>query len=270
VLRGYEPVATVDRSVDFPAEMSGMPHPRLLTASIAAALVCGLSSGLGCGLAYRPYYDPGGSGASIDEFTYWSDPHTPQTVELIDLRTGETLFAMDIPPRQQLVMKFVKNHGEETAWMPDLLKWELMPRGTKRGQLDNSMPVPPSFSRRLDVSVRDTPEMPDAPRYPQAAQASQPRGVQTDGAANQAVPYETAPVRPEPMREAPHQLEPAPQTPAQSTPAEPSADQPVSDQPTSDEPLIDLPDDPAPQRPAPTPGTSGQGTPGQMTPVAPR
>ena len=247
-----------------------MPHPRLLTASIAAALVCGMSSGLGCGLAYRPYYDPGGSGASIDEFTYWSDPHTPQTVELIDLRTGETLFAVDIPPRQQLVVKFVKNHGEETAWMPDLMKWELMPRGTKRGQLDNSMPVPPSFSRRLDVSLRDTPEMPDAPRYPQAVEANQGWNMRANDQANQAVPYESAPARPEPMHEAPQQREPAPKAPAQPTPAEPTSDQPVSeepvtDEPISDEPLIDLPEDPAPQRPAPT-----QGTPGQMTPVVPR
>lgn len=218
----------------------------LRSALILAAMVGGLWAAPGCGVAYRPYYDPGGSGASIDEFTYWSEPHMPQTVELIDLRTGETLFAVDIPPRQQLVVKFVKNHSEKDSWMPDLMKWELMPRGTKRGKLDNSIPVPPSFSRRLDVSLRETPEMPDAPRYSQPAPAAQ-----------QPVDWTSPEPTQQPM------TEPANQSPAPVEPMEPAAEPTSEPQPvepmSEPDPIIDLPEDQP---------TSTQ--PGQMTPVRPQ
>ncbi len=214
----------------------------LRSALVLATLTSGLSIVPACGVAYRPYYDPGGSGVSIDEFTYWSEPHMPQTVELLDLRTGETLFAVDIPPRQQLVVKFVDNHSEKDAWMPDLMKWELMPRGTKRGKLDNSMPVPPSFSRRLDVAIRETPEQPNIDRY------DEPKPAYVAPAANAWEPAEPA-------------IEPAmkPAVAPMTEPAVEPANEPIEPAvvPMSDpEPLIDLPDDPAPAS-----------EPGQMTPV---
>ena len=194
---------------------------RLRSGLILAALVSATAMP-GCGVAYRNWYDPGGSGASIDEFTYWSEPHMPQSVELIDLRTGETLFAVDIPPRQQLVVKFVVDHGEEDAWMPDLMKWELMPRGTKRGQLDNSMPVPPSFSRRLDVALRNTPEQPPAQRYTQTP---------------------TEPAMPTPASDLAPVSPPAPANePEQMTPPEMTS--PAMTEPESRDPAVDLPPEP--------------------------
>ncbi len=208
-----------------------------LRSTLLLATLASITAMPGCGVAYRNWYDPGGSGASIDEFTYWSEPHMPQSVELIDLRTGETLFAVDIPPRQQLVVKFVRDHGEEDAWMPDLMKWELMPRGTKRGQLDNSMPVPPSYSRRLDVALRNTPEQPQAERYTQQMPAQ--------------------PATPRPAAE----LEPASTQPSSDVAEQMTAPEPAMDMPP--EPVIELPDDqPATGRPQ----QSGQ-QPGQMTPV---
>lgn len=204
----------------------------LRTASCVVALAGCLVLIPACGVAYRPYYDPGGSGASIDEFTYLSEPHMPQSVSLVDLRTGETLFSVDIPPRQQLVVKFVKNHeAAADAWMPETMKWGLMPRGTKRGHLTNSMAVPPAYSRRLDLYGRDVPELPDAPRV----------SDRLSGESEYAEPL------PPPMP-APQRSEPAPQ-PAQ--PAQPPQPAPAADP----EPVIDLPDEPR------------QAPPGQMTPV---
>lgn len=237
-----------------------MRHP-VRSAFLLAALVGGLWIVPGC-TGYRHAYDPGGSGASRDMFTYWSEPHMPQTVELIDLRTGETLFAVDIPPRQQLVVKFKKNHSEKDAWMPDIMKWDLMPRGDKYSKLDNSMPVPPSFSRRLDVSLRDIPEMPDAPRYGGEMPMESPAAEHNDWvtpapspAADPAEPGAPAPAAsPTPMTEIP-QSEP-------TTPVVPMSE-PVEAPPTPEEtpePVIDLPDEPT----APSSST------GQMTPVHPR
>ncbi len=227
----------------------------------------------GC-TGYRRAYDPGGSGASRDMFTYWSEPHMPQTVELIDLRTGETLFAVDIPPRQQLVVKFKKNHSEKDAWMPDVMKWDLMPRGNKLGKLDNSMPVPPSFSRRLDVSLREIPEMPDAPRYGGEMPMESPAAEHNDWV-TPAAPMTDAPMTDTPTNEMPASepmsVEPmTPVTPvapvvpmsepveAPPTP-EPETPEPVAPE-EAPEPMIDLPDEPM------APSTS----PGRMTPVNPR
>lgn len=197
-------------------------------------------------------------------FTYWSEPHMPQTVELIDLRTGETLFAVDIPPRQQLVVKFKKNHNQKDEWMPDIMKWDLMPRGNKFGKLDNSMPVPPSFSRRLDVSLRDIPEMPDVPRYSDdqvPVDMEMPAAEHNDWvtpASDQ--PVAPAAGQPTPMTELPAS-EPTPVVPM-SEPAPKPQEVPAAPEPAP-EPLIDLPDDPASND---HPSTQS----GQMTPVTPR
>lgn len=126
--------------------------PFLLTLA-AAFLVAG-----GCGLAYRPYYDEGGSGASIDEFTYVSRPHSPKTVTLVDTRTGETLWTTDVPVGKQLVIRFYKDEAPDNAYTPDMMRWGVFEAGQRWGRKGNEMLVPPTHSRRIDLDVRPEPE----------------------------------------------------------------------------------------------------------------
>lgn len=139
-------------------------HPRMVLAAIAAAGSLATSGCIG--------YKPGGNMASDDLFTYWSTPHMPQTVTLIDTRTGEKMWTYEIPVGQQLVMRF---YGDTTpgANLTDTMRWEVMDVGDKFGSLDNILPVPGRFARRVDVEVRPTPEQ--APETTSATAADSPK-----------------------------------------------------------------------------------------------
>ncbi len=129
----------------------------LLAVLLTAAFV---GAGIGCGVAYRPYFDPGGSGAAIDEYTYVSEPYTPQTITVVDTRTGEAVFAMDVPVGQQLVINFDDKRIQSEEWMSGVMRWRLMPAGHMYGRLTNRISVPPPSSRRVDVTLRAYPEFP--------------------------------------------------------------------------------------------------------------
>ncbi len=129
----------------------------LLAGLLAAAFV---GAGVGCGIAYRPYFDPGGSGAAIDEYTYVSEPYSPQTITVVDTRTGESVFAMDVPVGQQLVINFDDKRVQSEEWMSGVMRWRLMPAGQRYGRLTNRISVPPPSSRRVDVTLRAYPEFP--------------------------------------------------------------------------------------------------------------
>lgn len=105
----------------------------------------------GCG------YAPGGQGRSNDTFTYYSTPHEPKTLTLIDTRTGERLWSCEVPVGQQLVVRFRNLTWSENTGK-DEMRWELMKLGTEWGQLNNSIACPPASSRRLEMTVRAGPE----------------------------------------------------------------------------------------------------------------
>lgn len=131
-----------------------------LALACGAGLVLAASTG-GCGLAYRAGWNPGGSGVSTDKYTYVSEPWEPKTVELVDTRTGETLWSVDVPVGQQLAMRFYRDREKDDAYTPDLMRWDLMKAGTRFRRLENAMPVPPRNSRRIDMSLRPAPEFPE-------------------------------------------------------------------------------------------------------------
>ena len=111
-----------------------------------ACLCCALQ---GC-------YSPSGglmpfSGGAI---TYASSESMQKTVTLIDIRTGEEIFKMDIPAGKQLVIDFDSDEGDDNVYTPDRMKYEMMDRGEKTGKLGNSMTVPNAGSRRIEVSIR--------------------------------------------------------------------------------------------------------------------
>lgn len=120
-----------------------------LTAALGAA---GLSAGC--------YYE-GGPLKSIDRFTYASTTWQPKTITIIDTRTGETLWSVDVPVGEQLVIDFnTPANADNAAWLPDVAEWQLFPYPTRSGQLTNTMRVPPHSARRVDVTLRPVPEMP--------------------------------------------------------------------------------------------------------------
>lgn len=137
-----------------------MPTSRDTALPLAALLtMAGLSACAGPGYSYRSYHDEGGSGASDDKMVYVSRPHDPKTITLIDTRTGEALWTMDVPVGRKLVIDFEPGKAGDTPDRPDLMRWELMPEADILGRLDNAMPVPTADSRRIDVTLRNGPEM---------------------------------------------------------------------------------------------------------------
>jgi len=107
-------------------------------------------------LAMTGCYSPGGglldfSGGSQ---TYYSTEARPTTVTLVDSRTNDILFAVDIPPGKQLTIDFDKGGGDDPVLRPDILKYQIFDIGTKNGKLRSSLTVPPAPVRRLDVTFR--------------------------------------------------------------------------------------------------------------------
>lgn len=120
--------------------------PRLACLIASAALLAGCQG-----------YKAGGPGMSIGQFTYESYPDDPKTVLLIDHTTGETLWSVDVPIGQKVVIKFDdgKNPGDPAR--PDIMRWDLMAMSVGYETLDNSMPVPPAWQRRLEMTLRTSP-----------------------------------------------------------------------------------------------------------------
>ena len=97
--------------------------------------------------------------------TYYSTSMMPMNVTLIDVRTEEEVFRVDIPVGKQLTLQFFSNQGSDTVHRPDLMRYEIFDIGTKFGHLSNSITIPNQWSRRLDVSMRDGPEYAEHPPY---------------------------------------------------------------------------------------------------------
>jgi hypothetical protein len=77
-----------------------------------------------------------------------------KSVRMVDLRSGEVFFAMDIPPGKQLTFDFDRDAGDDPVYTPDFLYWEVKDIGDKFGRLDNTLTVPNAASRRVDIYVR--------------------------------------------------------------------------------------------------------------------
>ena len=171
-----------------------MTRNRLGVMAMAGVLALG-----GC------YYE-GGPLSSQDRFTYVSRPFQPWTVDLVDVRTGETIWSVDVPVGQQLVVDFqaAKSGQTKDPWRPDTMLWDVMPEGRRFGALANKISVPASNARRLEPKLRAVPEMPSEP-YASAA----------EGAPTPAP--EPAPIEPAPAAEP---------TPAPAQPASGNGEQP--------------------------------------------
>jgi len=86
--------------------------------------------------------------------TYYSYETMPKTVRLVDLRTNEVVFSMDIPVGKQLSLDFVADGGDNEVYTPDLMRYEVFDMGTQMGKLRNSLTVPAARNRRIEVFLR--------------------------------------------------------------------------------------------------------------------
>ena len=123
---------------------------------IASTLVLSVIAISGCKM-----YSPGGNAFlnSPDSAATWeSTEEFPKTITLIDTRSGEKIFVMEIPVGKQLVIDFEPDGGNNAVETPDLMRWEIFDVGTGWGALNNAMTVPNRWSRRLDIVIRPSSE----------------------------------------------------------------------------------------------------------------
>ena len=126
--------------------------------ALTIAAIGALAAG-GCLFDQVPGYYEGGSRASNDLHTYVSREHSPKTVSLVNTTTGEVLWSVDIPVGKQLVVKFVDGKHKDDPGNPSEMRWALMDEQIYGPKLDNEMRVPGPNQRRLDLELRDAPEM---------------------------------------------------------------------------------------------------------------
>ncbi len=86
--------------------------------------------------------------------TYYSTISRPTTVTLVDTRTEEAIFSIEIPVGKQLSLDFVEGKGDDPVETPDLMRYQLFEIGTTSGKLRNAMTVPAATARRIDVDYR--------------------------------------------------------------------------------------------------------------------
>lgn len=90
--------------------------------------------------------------------TYYSTETRPKTVRIVDVRTNDVVFSMDIPVGKQLTMDFEDGAGDDPVYTPDTLRYEVFDLGTKTGKLRSQMSVPNANCRRVDITLRPAPE----------------------------------------------------------------------------------------------------------------
>ena len=95
--------------------------------------------------------------------TYYSTENHPATVTIVDTRTAEPFFTIEIPVGKQLTLNFKEGEGDDPVLTPDLMVYQIFDLGTSIGKLRNSVTVPNQYSRRIDVDYRPAPEKADPP-----------------------------------------------------------------------------------------------------------
>lgn len=93
----------------------------------------------------------------------YSTETRPMSMRVVDTRSEETFFSMDIPVGRQLTYRFTEEGGDDPVLRESMLYWELMPIGKSYGRLSSALTVPNRFSRRIDVYVRDGVEYQEMP-----------------------------------------------------------------------------------------------------------
>jgi hypothetical protein len=129
--------------------MTRLPTLSLIAASLALA---------GCYSPRGGIYPYSGGG-----YTYVSTEMRPVTIVVIDTRTEEPFFKLDIPAGKQLTMNFLEGEGDDPVERPDRMVYSIWDAGTSMGRLTNQLTCPPTGCRRIDYMVRTAPEWREEP-----------------------------------------------------------------------------------------------------------
>ena len=96
-------------------------------------------------------------------YTYLSSEMRPVTVTVVDTRTEQPFFKLDIPPGKQLTMNFLEGQGDDPVERPDRMVYAIWDAGTATGTLDNQLTCPPEGCRRIVYDIRNAPEWREEP-----------------------------------------------------------------------------------------------------------
>lgn len=133
--------------------------------TIRSSMLSGAAALIGLGLLSGCYTE-GGSGFSTDQHAYVSTAWQPKTITLVDTRTSQSFWSIDVPVGKKLVIQFRENASSPDAApgdaTPDMMLWDLMAPDDDFGPLANQIPVPPKAARRIDWVLRATPELPES------------------------------------------------------------------------------------------------------------
>ena len=86
--------------------------------------------------------------------TYYSYETLPVTITIVDLRSNDEIFTMNVPPGKQLTFDFQDGEGDDPVYNPDLMRFEVFDMGTSSGKLRSTLSVPAADARRIDVTYR--------------------------------------------------------------------------------------------------------------------
>lgn len=139
-----------------------------LACAARTAVVAGLLVAAGAGVT--GCYAPGGMGYSNDTYTFTSEPYSPKTVFLKDIRTQQTLWTYEVPVGRQLVVSLISGPDQAKS-MPDTMRFGEMKPGDSFGSLANSMPIPGVTSREIGFELRKIPEFAAVPGAGEAGSA---------------------------------------------------------------------------------------------------
>lgn len=140
-----------------PTVTAARPWNHTTARAAAAAWLIGLAGLGGC-------YFEGGSMSSEDRFTYVSTTWQPKTISVVDTRTAEVIWSVDVPVGKKLVVDFNKGSDEEQKdpYRPDVMLWDIIEPDAYFGALSNKLRIPPKSARRIDMTLRPAPEQPPA------------------------------------------------------------------------------------------------------------
>ena len=119
-------------------------------------LIAAIALPAGC---YAP--DGGFMPSSGRGFVYESTSMRPLTISVVDTRTQEPFFVMEVPAGKQLTFNFLQGGGDDPVLTPDRMIYAVWDNGTQFGHLDNQLTCPPASCRRIDVAIRESPEWPE-------------------------------------------------------------------------------------------------------------
>ncbi|MFU8829200.1 MAG: hypothetical protein ACNA8P_07165 [Phycisphaerales bacterium] len=127
-------------------------QPRVIRTGLLACAALLSASTLGACMGGNTFSGRSGAGERYESTSY-----SPKTISLIDTRTGEVAWSVDVPVGQAVQLTFSEGTGPN-EFRPDEIRWEIAPIDRRIITPMNRQPCPPAYARRLDLTLRPTPE----------------------------------------------------------------------------------------------------------------